>query len=145
MSGGCGLGTHTYRVGCKDAHGLRAGALIAVLGGLRAEGRPVVAPTLGITEDVAISLSDVALIRAVYSRVLDLDVEDEGDVIILLLTEAFERFAPEAAWAADEAGTAEVCSDDEDLQFNLEDLRRAWRRREGARMIRGALEGGSDA
>ena len=33
----CGLGTHTFRVGCQDAHGLRAGALIAVPGGLCAK------------------------------------------------------------------------------------------------------------
>jgi hypothetical protein len=36
MIGWCGLGTHTLRTYCEDAHGLRAGALIAVLGGLRA-------------------------------------------------------------------------------------------------------------
>ena len=35
-----GLGTDTkLRSHCKDARGLRAGALIAVLGGLRAEGQ----------------------------------------------------------------------------------------------------------
>jgi len=34
MIGSCGLGTHTLRTYCEDAHGLRAGALIAVLGGL---------------------------------------------------------------------------------------------------------------
>ena len=34
----CGLGTHIFRVG-QDARGLRAGALIAVLGGHCAEGR----------------------------------------------------------------------------------------------------------
>jgi hypothetical protein len=35
----CGLRTHTCRVGCKDAHGLRAGAVITVLGGRSTEGR----------------------------------------------------------------------------------------------------------
>jgi hypothetical protein len=34
----CGLGTHTLLLGCEDARGLRAGALIAALGGLSAEG-----------------------------------------------------------------------------------------------------------
>jgi hypothetical protein len=34
MIGPCGLGTHFSHARCKDAHGLRAGALIAVLGGL---------------------------------------------------------------------------------------------------------------
>jgi hypothetical protein len=37
MIGACGLGTHTFRVACEDARGLRAGALIAALGGLSAE------------------------------------------------------------------------------------------------------------
>lgn len=43
----CGLGTHhTLRVRCENARGLRAGALIAVLGGLRArrEGGPPCPP-----------------------------------------------------------------------------------------------------
>ena len=34
----CVLGTHSCRVGCEDAHGLRAGALITVPGGRCAEG-----------------------------------------------------------------------------------------------------------
>jgi hypothetical protein len=41
----CGLGPHTFRASCETAHGLRAGGLIAVLGGLRAEGKPTVATT----------------------------------------------------------------------------------------------------
>jgi hypothetical protein len=45
MIDACGLGTHTFRVACEDARGLRAGALIAALGGLCAERRPIVAST----------------------------------------------------------------------------------------------------
>lgn len=33
MIGACGLGTHTFRTGCEDAHGLPARALIATSGG----------------------------------------------------------------------------------------------------------------
>lgn len=36
----CGLDPHTFRASCETAPGLRAGGLVAVLGGLRAEGRP---------------------------------------------------------------------------------------------------------
>ena len=59
--GPCGLGTHTFRVRCEDAHGLRAGALIAVLGGLRAERRATV-PTKQI--EGTIELLDFAIERS---------------------------------------------------------------------------------
>ncbi len=59
--GSCGLGTHTLRVRCEDAHGLRAGALIAVLGGLRAERRATV-PTKQI--EGTIELLDFAIERS---------------------------------------------------------------------------------
>ena len=38
--GACGLDPHTFRANRQNAHGLRAGGLVVVLGGLRAdEGR----------------------------------------------------------------------------------------------------------
>ena len=38
-SGACGLDPHAFRASCENAHGLRAGGLVAVLGGLRARRR----------------------------------------------------------------------------------------------------------
>jgi hypothetical protein len=52
MIGECEIVARSFRFRCQDARGLRAGATIAVLGGLRAERRPIVA----ITEQKSLSL-----------------------------------------------------------------------------------------
>lgn len=48
MIAACRLGRHTFRRCCKDAHGSRACGLIAALGSLCAEGRPIVATDLEV-------------------------------------------------------------------------------------------------
>lgn len=73
MIGLCGLGTHTYRAGCEDAHGLRAGALIAVPGGRCAEGRPIVATI----DDDQVERLETLLVRLV--AVLEEHVEAKWD------------------------------------------------------------------
>jgi hypothetical protein len=59
----CGLGPYTFRASCKIARGLRARGLIALLGGLRAEGRPIVAaPKTGSLQE-AVERLEQELVR----------------------------------------------------------------------------------
>ncbi len=58
-----------------------------------------------------------------------------------MLQEAFERFAPEAAWAEHVQGVQQSYGDDRDaVATELADHLQARRRREGARMLRRLLD-----
>jgi hypothetical protein len=81
----CGLGTHTFRVACEDARGLRAGALIAALGGLCAEGRAFMATTTD-GRDVGVEAAELTLTL--------MDKSDSEVVFAALCTTDLERSSP---------------------------------------------------
>jgi hypothetical protein len=83
MIGACGLGTHTFRVACEDARGLRAGALIAALGGLCAERRAIV-PTTKAKRPLTKSEADATMVR----------IEEKVLSIARLIDENLARIEP---------------------------------------------------
>lgn len=94
-----------------------------------------------ITEDAAIALTDADLLWAIYEWVGQVDDDDTLDALYRLITEAFERFAPELEWAQVER----VYRDDfagSHVEDELEASRHAFRRREGARILRRLLDDG---
>ena len=91
-------------------------------------------PAQRLTYDDAIGLSDEELEQRLYGRIYDVDAHDErlADELYGLVDELTERHAPRIARMSLERMYA-----GEDLEENLE----AVREREGARLIRSALEG----
>ena len=93
-------------------------------------------PAQRLSYDDAIALSDAELEERLYSRIYDVDAHDEklADELYVLVDELTERHAPHIARMS-----LERMYPDEDLEENME----AMREREGARLIRQALEGES--
>jgi hypothetical protein len=86
-----------------------------------------------LTYDDAIALSDEELEPRLYGRIYDVDAYDEklADELYVLVDELTERHAPHIVRM-----TLERMYAGEDLEENME----AMREREGARLIRSALE-----
>jgi hypothetical protein len=129
---------------CKDAHGLRVGAIIAALGGHCAERSLSMATRHSLSTDGVITLSDSELARLTYEYIGRCDRDDAShddtkDALYFLVTEVFERFAPNVERAQLERDYAD--SDEQDLLWALEGMRR----REATRMIRDALREDDDA
>ena len=93
-------------------------------------------PAQRLSYDDAIALSDAELEERLYSRIYDVDAHDEklADELYVLVDELTERHAPHIARMSLERIYA-----GDDLEENME----AMREREGARLIRQALEGES--
>lgn len=94
-------------------------------------------PAQRLTYDDAIALSDEELEQRLYGRIYDVDAQDEklADELWTLIDELTERHAPHVSRMSLERMYA-----GEDLEENLEGMRE----REGARLIRRALEGESE-
>ncbi len=97
----------------------------------------------GLTEDNVLAMNDAELVAQVYKWVGHVPNDHllTHDALYRLIGEAFERFIPELEWANVEQGHA----DDPDGEREIEASWRAFRRRQGARMLKQALEGGNDA
>ena len=91
-------------------------------------------PAHGLTYDDAIGLSDAELEERLYGRIYDVDAHGEqlANDLYVLIDELTERHVPHIAGMS-----LERMSGDDELEENLE----AMRQRQGARMIRSALEG----
>ena len=90
------------------------------------------------TTDSVIALSDVELARLTYDYIgrIDLAEDVKNDALYFLVTEVFERFAPNVERAQLERDYAD--SDEQDLLWALEGMQR----RQATRMIRDALNDG---
>ena len=88
-----------------------------------------------LSTDGVIALSDSDLARLTYEYIgrIDLAEDVKNDALYFLVTEVFERFAPDVERAQLERDYA--ASDKQDLFWALDGLRR----REATRMIRDAL------
>ena len=93
-----------------------------------------------LSEDAAIALSDVELVRVTYECIATVEDDVVCDSLFWLVGEAFERFAPEV----DEAETERYLREDYDnpdiVDRERADGLRARRRRAGARMLKRALD-----
>jgi hypothetical protein len=98
----------------------------------------------GLSEDAVIAYSDGDLVRLIYEHIRQVDDDelDTRDALYWFITELIERLAPELEWAENVRYYREECSSGEGvcLVDELAATRRAMRRRQGARMIRRALE-----
>jgi hypothetical protein len=92
-------------------------------------------PADGLTYDEAIALSDAELEERLWSRIDEVDDDEVYASLSLLIDELTERHAPHIARMM-----IERTSHADYLEENLE----AMREREGARLIRSALEGDTD-
>ena len=91
---------------------LRAGALIAALGGLCAEEVVAMSATKTCSADRFMerkdkrkwlaSASAEELVQTIYNLVREVDDGDVSNALYFALGEAFERFAPEAEWVETE-------------------------------------------
>jgi hypothetical protein len=118
----CGLGPHTFRASCETAHGLRAGGLIAVLGGLRAERRPVVA-TDGL-EFADRMITQVSLMIDALRDFIDEQKRDNSDVAANPIA-AWEAFVNEHP----ELEREPLSFTDTELLRALREANRSWDRR----------------
>jgi hypothetical protein len=139
MIGVCVIPARILWSGWKNAHGLGAGAGIAVLRGRCAEKGGTVPITHGYSEDVVLRLSDDDLLTHVYRWIEAVEDPDVSDALYWVCTEAFERFAPEAEWR-----TVERTYSDEADPRELDAARRAVRRRQGARILRDLFRESAD-
>lgn len=98
----------------------------------------------GLTEDSVIAMSDAQLIEQVYQCVgrVPADELETHDALYRVIGEAFERFVPELEWA--NVVEHHRRGDPQDAETEIEASRRAFRRRQGARLLKQAL-GGCDA
>jgi hypothetical protein len=98
MIAACGLGTHTFRVACEDAHGLRAGALIAALGGRCAERRPIVATSTEPFEadacEMTLALLEAPEREAIWAAFVS------GDLALSAATDRHQKNCIQAARAS---------------------------------------------
>jgi hypothetical protein len=92
-------------------------------------------------EDEVLALTDEEIVARVWTvlRGADLDDHEPLDELFYLLTEFFERHAPEAEWAERVAYHEHHTPEAKQRGLELLDVREAMRRREGARMIRRVL------
>jgi hypothetical protein len=88
----------------------------------------------GLTFDDAIAFADAELVERLWSRMSDIEDDDLYGDLNLFLDELTERHAPHIARLV-----VELMLPDEYLEENMEGMRE----REGARLIRRALEGES--
>jgi hypothetical protein len=95
----CGFGTHNLRDRCETAHGLRAGAQIAVLGGLCAERKAPVAEydnSIEFLDGLNTDELVVELHRRHDALVVILDEVERTRSAVEAASEAMlERFAPQ--------------------------------------------------